>query len=69
MQYFCLVVDKIRPSDVGLDHEAQVVRSWNGTTYGVNGRRGRNGSSQHLPPIKYLHLHECESFSVSVGLN
>lgn len=64
-------IDKIRPSDVGLEHEAQLARGWKGSINGANGKKGRNGSSQYLPPIKYLHLHECESFSVSfvISLN
>ncbi|RWR96322.1 Cysteamine dioxygenase [Cinnamomum micranthum f. kanehirae] len=55
---------KIRPSDVGLDQEAQVVRGWRNSTHGINGKKGRNGSN--LLPIKYLHLHECDSFSIGI---
>ena len=59
-----LFTDEIRPLDVGLDNEAQIARNWNSSTRPSNGRRGRNGANQFPAPIKYLHIHECESFSV-----
>lgn len=55
------ISDKIKPSDVGLEQEAQLVRGWTGSAI------EQNGGPQSLPPIKYIHLHECESFTVSVS--
>lgn len=64
--WFLCHSDKIKPADVGLEQEAQLVRNWTASTQGPNGRRGRNG--QYLPPIKYLHIHESESFSVRTSV-
>ncbi|URD93686.1 hypothetical protein MUK42_34088 [Musa troglodytarum] len=58
--------DDIKPSDVGLEDEARIARGWNVSMHGSNGRKGRNGNNQYPPPIKYLHIHECESFSIGI---
>ncbi|XP_004970027.1 plant cysteine oxidase 5 isoform X2 [Setaria italica] len=60
------LLEEIRPLDVGLDNEAQIARNWNSSTRSSNGRRGRNGANQFATPIKYLHIHECESFSMGI---
>lgn len=58
------VADELKPSHVGLDYEAQQARKWKGSS---NGKNGRNGSQPNQPPpIKYIHLHECDKFSVSI---
>lgn len=59
------IPDELKPSNVGLEQEAQLARQWKATVNGSNGKKGRNGSHPYPPPIKYLHLHECDRFSVS----
>ncbi|KAM0907078.1 hypothetical protein ACQ4PT_016402 [Festuca glaucescens] len=54
------VLDMITPSDVGLECEAQAVRVW---------RRPRALNRKTVfpssPAIRYRHIYECKSFSVS----
>lgn len=61
----CSILDEIKPSHVGLEQEALVVRNWKGPN-SSNGRRSSNGSNQYSSPIKYLHIHGCDSFSIGI---
>ena len=69
MQSHNAIPDDMKPSNVGLEQEAQLARGWKGSMHGANGKKVRNGSHQYPPPIKYLHLHECDRFSVSNFFN
>ncbi|KAJ4703664.1 Plant cysteine oxidase [Melia azedarach] len=62
----CAILDELKPSNVGLEHEAQSARQWKSYVRSSNGRKGRNGCHQYPPPIKYLHLHECDRFSIGI---
>lgn len=59
------ILDEIKPSHLGLEQEAQLVRNWKGSNTS-SGKKVSNGSSQCTPPIKYLHIHECDSFSIGI---
>ncbi|KAL5774259.1 hypothetical protein ACOSP7_011816 [Xanthoceras sorbifolium] len=62
----CAILDDLKPSNVGLEQEAQLARQWKGSSRSSNGRKGRNGCHEYPPPIKYLHLHECDKFSIGI---
>ena len=63
--YKMLFADELKPANVGMEQEALAAQKWKPTPNFSNGKKGRNGSQQQYPPsIKYLHIHECESFSV-----
>ncbi|KAH1217872.1 Plant cysteine oxidase 5 [Glycine max] len=60
-----IILAELKPSNVGLEQEAQLVRGWKGSLNGTNGKKWRNGSYHYPPSIKYIHLHECDKFSLS----
>ncbi|BFG27939.1 hypothetical protein CerSpe_142130 [Prunus speciosa] len=60
------ILDELKASNVGLEQEAQLARGWKHSIQGSNGRKGRNGTHQYPPAIKYLHLHECDRFSIGI---
>ncbi|XP_020572631.1 plant cysteine oxidase 4-like isoform X2 [Phalaenopsis equestris] len=57
--------DEVKPSHVGLEQEALLVRNWRGPN-ASNGKKVSNGDNQSMPPIKYLHIHECDNFSIGI---
>ncbi|GMH19549.1 hypothetical protein Nepgr_021390 [Nepenthes gracilis] len=60
------ILDELKPANVGLEQEAQSSQKWKTSANGNNGKKGRNGSQQYPPPITYLHIYECESFSMGI---
>ncbi|KAL8088260.1 plant cysteine oxidase 4-like isoform X2 [Apium graveolens] len=54
------MLEKIKPSDVGLEQEAQLVRGLKGL---LNEPSRWDGS---LQPIRYIHIYECDSFSLGI---
>lgn len=61
------ILDELKPANVGMEQEAVAAQKWKPTPNFSNGKKGRNGSQQQYPPpIKYLHIHECESFSIGI---
>ncbi|KAL5151075.1 Plant cysteine oxidase 5 [Glycine soja] len=61
-----IILAELKPSNVGLEQEAQLVRGWKGSLNGTNGKKWRNGSYHYPPSIKYIHLHECDKFSMEI---
>ncbi|XP_020572630.1 plant cysteine oxidase 4-like isoform X1 [Phalaenopsis equestris] len=61
----CSILDEVKPSHVGLEQEALLVRNWRGPN-ASNGKKVSNGDNQSMPPIKYLHIHECDNFSIGI---
>lgn len=63
------LLDSIKPSDVGLDEDVYSQHDRGFGFFGtMNGRRGRHSSmvSRWAPPISYLHIYECEDFSMGI---
>ncbi|GAB2228467.1 hypothetical protein Droror1_Dr00010306 [Drosera rotundifolia] len=59
------ILDELKPANVGLEQEAQLTLKGKASANGSN-KKGRNGSQEYPPLIKYLHIHECESFSIGI---
>jgi hypothetical protein len=62
---FFVIAENVKALDVGLEEEEQQERGFG--FFGSNGETGRHSSMvpRWSPPISYLHLYECEQFSVS----
>ncbi|KAL9258702.1 Plant cysteine oxidase 4-like protein [Drosera capensis] len=59
------ILDELKPANVGLEQEAQLTLKGKMSANGSN-KKGRNGSQECPPLIKYLHIHECECFSIGI---
>ncbi|KAL3687918.1 hypothetical protein R1sor_014227 [Riccia sorocarpa] len=62
------ILDSIKPADVGLDEDDARQQERGFGYFGTNGRRGRHSPmvARWAPPISYLHLYECEDFSMGI---
>ncbi|BBN08781.1 plant cysteine oxidase [Marchantia polymorpha subsp. ruderalis] len=62
------ILDSIQASDVGLDEVDAMSQERGFGFFGTNGRRGRHTPmvARWAPPISYLHLYECEDFSMGI---
>lgn len=61
------ILDTIKPSDVGLDDLSGHGKRASGIS-GANcqGERSPSTSGKWSPPITYLHLYECDDFSIGI---
>uniref|UniRef100_A0A0D9XCF3 cysteine dioxygenase n=2 Tax=Leersia perrieri TaxID=77586 RepID=A0A0D9XCF3_9ORYZ len=57
----CAVLDNVMPSDVGLENDAQSVRSWR-SPRALNMKAIFHSSAA----IRYRHIYECKSFSIGI---
>uniref|UniRef100_A0A0E0EQP4 cysteine dioxygenase n=1 Tax=Oryza meridionalis TaxID=40149 RepID=A0A0E0EQP4_9ORYZ len=57
----CSVLDNVMPSDVGLESEAQSVRSWRSPRV-LNRKPVLHSSTT----IRYRHIYECKDFSIGI---
>lgn len=62
------LLDTFRPADVGLDEAAEPDGQRGFGFFGFSGRRGRHSTvvPRWSPPITYLHLYECDEFSMGI---
>ncbi|KAG7034648.1 Plant cysteine oxidase 4 [Cucurbita argyrosperma subsp. argyrosperma] len=66
LQKVITLLDELKPSNVGLERESQLAHGWKGSLNVTNGKKGRKGVHQYPPTIQYLHLHECDRFSIGI---